>query len=831
MKALAGGQVAIDSNLAGAEALGTGGIVGDSPRPGAGVHPPRRVLPRRLGDVIGVAWVLIAGLAIFVPVFIHGNVLGPFDLLGQISLTKQPGATFHINQNSDLADSLIPWWNLAWQQVHHGHLPLWNPYGGLGMPLAFNWQTAPFSLPALVSYLFPEHWSFTAAAVVNMVVAGMGAYVLGRVMRLGVVASAAVGTIFELSGPFAAWLGYPFPSVLSWAGWIFAFGLLLLRGRHRTGCIVGLAVSVAFSLYGGAPEGFVVLMMATGCFFVVFLACRARWLRGAGPILRPAIDLCVATVAGLALAAPFALPGLQLVAHSVRSTPSGTSALPIHTILYLAFQGYDGLPIYHGGMTVVFGIYGAFYTETAAYVGVAALALGVMAVFLRWHRLEVRAFAVVAVLCLAVIYVPPVHTLATDLPLIGSTIWVRALMPMALALAALAGFGLDLLVRTQNSRRVARGLGVVFSIAALALLSIWIFGQGPLSPAATGVRDHTFIWPAVEIAAGLVAAGFLLFVVRYRTAVAAPVASNGTAGRSGTGFGPTWLRWSGALAAIGLLAVQTAFLVSAGAQMMQSSHQAFPNTPRTRALVNAVGSSTVAFGQGGCARLGLEPNINDAYGVHEFSVYDPIIPKDYFTAWPTDTGTNAGAPLFNEFCPGIFTVAVAREFGVQYVLEVPGTPGPPGSISAGHVGDEDLYRIPGSGQATVAPLVNGKLPADTVAGTPVVVQHQSPSQWHIKTASASPQVLRLHLTAAPGWTATIDGRPLALDTYAGMMLQARIPAGRHTINLQYWPKTLTLGIVLALLSAACLIALLIVSSRRHRRRSALAGTTVGSGGI
>ena len=50
---------------------------------------------------------------------------------------------------------MIPWTTLAWTQVHHGQLPLWNPYSGLGMPLAFNWQSAPFGLPALVGYLFP----------------------------------------------------------------------------------------------------------------------------------------------------------------------------------------------------------------------------------------------------------------------------------------------------------------------------------------------------------------------------------------------------------------------------------------------------------------------------------------------------------------------------------------------------------------------------------------------------------------------------------------------------------------------------------------------------
>jgi hypothetical protein len=611
---------------------------------------------------------------------------------------------------------------------------------------------------------------------------------------------------------------------MSWAGWIFAFGLLLLRGRHRAGCIVGLAVSVAFSLYGGAPEGFVVLMLATACFFVVALICRTRWLRGSGPIRRPAVDLCVGTVAGLALAAPFALPGIQLVNRSVRSTPSITSTLPIHTLLYLAFQGFDGLPIYHHGHLVVFGIYGLFYTETAAYVGAAALALAVTAVVLCWRRIEVRAFAIVAVLCLAVIYVRPIHALASDLPLIGGTIWVRALMPMALALAALAGFGIDLVVRNPMARRVARGLGIVFSIAAVVLFLIWVFGRGKLSPAAAEVRAHSFIWPVVEVVAGLGVAGFLVCVARYRGRSATIAAESGelpaNTGERGL------VRWSGTIAGVGLLAVQTAFLVSAGAQMMQAGPHAFPQTPTTAGLVHAVGSTELAFGRQGCS-LGLLPNVNDAYGVHELEVYDPIIPKDYFTAWPADTGTGAGFPLFNDFCPAVTTLRVAHEFGIGYVLEVAGTPGPKGSVFAGHLGNEDLYRIPGSGEATVAPLVDGNLPPDTVAGTPVRVDHPSPSQWHIVTSSDTPQVLRLHLTDAPGWQATVDGRPLALTSYAGMMLQARIPPGRHTIVLRYWPPALTLGIVLALVSAVCLVGLVVASSRRRRRLTA-SGRGVGA---
>jgi hypothetical protein len=753
-------------------------------------------------------------MAVLVPFLIHGGVFGPFDLLDQAGLTKQPGVAAHIAQNGDLANSLMPWWALDWQQVHHGQLPIWNPYGGLGMPLAFNWQSAPFSLPALVGYLSPLRYAFTVGVMVNIIVAGSGAYVLGRVLGMGVVASAAVGTVFELSGPITAWLGYPFPSVMSWSGWMLAMGLLLLRGRHRAGYIVALALCVAFSLYGGAPEGFVVLILATGVFFAVLLLTRARWLGGSGPILRPGIDLLVATAAGGALGAPFALPAIQLANQSARGSTAATAASPPHVLLYLAFQGFDGLPILHDGHMVVFEVYSLFYTENAMYLGVTALALAAMAMVLHRRRPEVQALSVVTVLCLALVFVPPVVNLADKLPLLGQVSWLRASMPLALVLAVLAGYGVDFVVRSDSARLAARWLGGAFGIAALALADLWIFGRGNLPPDAASVRAHSFIWPVVETVAGLGVAGFLWWVARLRQRSAASTDIQG----AGTGANGA-LRWSGTMAGLGLLAVQTAFLVSAGAQMMESSPHWFPQTRTTQEFAASVGSATVADGSPGC-QLGIGPNDNDPYGVHELAIYDPIIPKKYFTAWSADSGSPSGFPLLYVFCPAVTTVEVAREFGVGYVMEMAGHPGPVGSVFVRYLADEDLYRIPGSGEATVAPLVSGALPADSVVGTPVTVHHPGPSRWTLDTSSDEPQALRLHLTDVPGWHATIDGKPLALEPYAGIMLQARIPAGVHKIVLRYWPQTFTEGIVLALGSATFLVVLVVASSFRKRRRTA-----------
>jgi len=56
------------------------------------------------------------------------------------------------------------------------------------------------------------------------------------------------------------------------------------------------------------------------------------------------------------------------------------------------------------------------------------------------------------------------------------------------------------------------------------------------------------------------------------------------------------------------------------------------------------------------------------------------------------------------------------------------------------------------------------------------------------------------------------------------MLQARIPPGRHTVVLRYWPASITAGIGLAAAAVVGLVvALVIVPTRRRaaaRRREA-----------
>ena len=189
---------------------------------------------RRAGpDVFGLLLVVAAAVAVMAPAVIHGASLGPFDLLSQDGVTRQPGVLVRNGQMTDLIAEMIPWTSLAWTQVHHGQLPLWNPYNALGMPLAFNWQSAPFGIPALLGYLAPLRLAYTVQVMVTLVLAGTGVYVFGRVARLGVMACVMAGVVYELSGSFMGLLGWPIASVMAWTGWLFAAALLVVGGRHR----------------------------------------------------------------------------------------------------------------------------------------------------------------------------------------------------------------------------------------------------------------------------------------------------------------------------------------------------------------------------------------------------------------------------------------------------------------------------------------------------------------------------------------------------------------------------------------------------------------------
>ena len=663
------------------------------------------------------------------------------------------------------------------------------------MPLAFNWESAPLSLPSLIGYLFPVRLAYTVQVLVTIVVAGTGVYVLGKVLRLGMLGCMTAAVAFELCGPFVDNLGWAGSSIWSLAGWILAAMILILRGEKRARMIVFLAIAIAFAIYAGDPEVQVLLALSLVILVLVILLYRVPALGGSGPVIRPLVDLGVAAIAGTALAAPLILPGVQLGGGSNRTAVGADlfpKGLPPKELFHLIFQGFDGLPVLH---SQYFGL--SAYAVTSAYVGVIVLVLAATGLVLRWRRPEVGSFGVLAVALALLVFTPPLVSLLDSK--VADIYWIFALTPLCLAIAVLAGVGMDVVVTSWSGRRVRQTLGLGFVGMAVLLGIIWLVARRGLTPEQASIRAHSFVWPAIEVIVGLA-------VVWMLPKVAAWTRTRLDSSAAGVAAGSL------------LFLVLTGFLISAGTPLYSSSTHYPTSTPAVTALEHVVGTSVVGIGGQPAypEDRGIMVNANLLYDIQEFGAYDPVLPHAYFELYGTPVSEYAA--IGDVLNASITSARAARLYGVRYVLERSGVSGPKGSVFVRKLGDEDLYRIPGATAATLVGLrPNGSLPGMYASGAPVSVTHPSPRAWKMITHSTAPSVLRLRLTNVPGWRATIDGKSVDIDPFARIMLQVRIPPGRHVVELQYWPESLSVGIVLAV-GAACGLAILLTVARFRSRR-------------
>ena len=763
---------------------------------GLGTH-----LASRWIDLACIAWVVLVGIAVLAPALAHGISIGPYDILSQGGLTAH-SAVPNDALLGDQIEQMIPWTNLAWTQVHAGHLPLWNSYNVMGTPLAFNWQSATFSFPALVGYLLPLSLAYTTQVIVTLIVAGCGAYMLCRLLRIGPVASAFAGVAFELCGPFFTWLGWPIAAVFSWLGWILAGFILIQRGQHRARYVVLTGIALAAAVYAGQPDALVVFFMGIAAFVVVSLATLTVRGDQTFRLASSALDTCLAVLLGFLFSAPLALPGLQLLHGSVRSLSGGGS-----------FFGQRAIGASHAFYGFVLGLvalpnYFLFY-----YIGVPVVVLALGTVLFSFRRKYVPAFAALCLLGAVLAFVHPVDAALNALPGLRAIRFPRGVILLAFGTAILGAMGLNRLIRTAR-RTVLIGFGILFAAGGVVLVVVWLTGANRIEGFAV-LGTASYLWVAGGILIGLALVALGVIDLRHRPDVAASQSS-------GMPLRTTWTaprNWGACL----LLALESGFLVIAGISVWSAPPPQANATPAVKQLERIVGSSVVGLGQSDCLNdnLGINPNANILFGIHEYAVYEPLLPSRYYTSWTALTGTSGGYSLASRFCPAFTSASLARRFGVSFVLDHQGAPGPSGAAYVTTIAHEDVYKIPGAGIATLAPMTQGHSSTDAQEETVVPrVSHPDSGTWQVITTASHAQNLRLRLTDVPGWHATLDGRPLGLRPYGDIMLQATVPAGHHVVTVRYLPTSFLYGLILAaigVLGSVVLLSFRPISRRWHRR--------------
>lgn len=771
--------------------------------------------PRRRADVFGVASVVAMACAYLSPALKDGARFGSFDFV--IPLTSLGSGAYREpafnHLNSDVVSQMNAWNFFDWSQIHAGHFPLWNDLSLLGLPQFLNFESSVLSLPDLVSYAVPLRYAFFAAVFVKLLIAGTGAYVLARVLGLGPLGASFAGISFMLSGAFANWLSWPLTDVVAWLGWIAAFAILAYRWPGRLRYVVGLAVSVAFCLYGGFPEANVFVVVSLAVLAVVFVV--TSWVAGAFERrsrsgARPgAFSLGgVGRVAGGGIigglfALPLWWPGLQVLQLAHRRTEGAFPSLPARSLSLLVAQGYYGLPTRDNP----FFLKGWNYYESVSYVGVIVIVLAVVALVRWWRHPTVLALAALCVVVLAVAYqMRSFHPIQHFLNSVaGQVQWERLRSVLGLPLGLLAGLGLETIVRRWRSRLAC---GAFAGATLLMVAIVGVLASRPVAgAAASSVRDRSLIWPAALVALCVVCGvAWGVGIVRD-----AHRGSHSPSARN---------RLLPIAMAGGLWVASAGFLLFAGVGVNSYSHTLYPVTPAIAELQHYVGSDLVGLDDENMTDVqrfvpvGFYPEVNLGYGVAEFAGHDPVLPEQYFSALVP--GSGVGGPGY--FQPDIDTVALARKYGTPYVLALPGLPPVPGASLVADIKGERLYFVPGAARFTVSD-----------GGTVSEVRHPSATEYDLTTRTAARSrgaTLTVRVTDVPGWHASIDGRPAQLRESNGVMWSLAVPAGTHHVRIWYSPQRLIEGLGAAGIGLVALVAWGAIgwwSRRRRRRLSTAAG--------
>lgn len=753
---------------------------------------------QRWCGVLAVLWIVAVSFIFLLPALRRGPELGTTDLLAGGGLTATQGAAAYNPMAADQIRAFQPWASLSWSQVHAGEMPLWNPHSGLGLPLLHNFQSAALSVPMIIGYLTPHRYVYTTAIVTTMLIAGLGALWFCRRLGLRLLPSTFAATSFMLSGSFSGWLGWPMAGTACWLGWALGCVIMLIDAPRRIEYAGGLAIVLASMAYAGHPETLLICYLCIAVFAIAALARQAMRQRDRRCALTSTIALCLSGVAALGLAAPLLLPGLEVVGRATRGVSTGFT-LPASASANVLLAGYHGYPTrgsnYFGPSN---------YFETAAYVGLVALVLVCVALVHSWRKPSVLGLSVVAVLCAVLAYSANIFHLLDHVPLLKTIQWTRALIVFDFALAILAGFGLQAVLDRSDGRATRRA----WWVSTLALSSVvgiaWLHhARASLDSRDAEIRATSLKWAAAQLGV-LVVVGIALSITSQRRS------------SSSSALSPRSTR-TGAAA---LLAVETVFLLTAAPSLWASSSDSFPVTPAVARLKEVVGNDRVGFAR--CETivdvpsLGILAGTNAGYRVSEVSAFDPILPKSYFRSYYDALGEPSAVHGRGGFCPSLTTAELARHFGVSYVLAASGSPPPSGMVFEETIGGEDLYFVPAAGIVTVQP---DTMPASSPDATVATLSGDvnDPASLRTVVDVTTPSTMYFRVTNYDGWTATIDGRGLPLDSWAEAMLSASVPPGHHVIEMRYRPPMWTVGLLLAGASAVAVgVALLSPLWRSHR---------------
>jgi O-antigen/teichoic acid export membrane protein len=470
-------------------------------------------------DILIVAGFLILPLLLYGAVSVGGQTMLPVDNLYQwqpwASQASEQGIEYP--QNGLISDLILenyPWKQFIDDSIRAGEIPLWNPHIFAGTPfLATGQHSAYYPFSALFVVL-PLPSAYGWFAISQLWLAGILAYVLGRVLGLRRPSAAITGLVYQGCG-FLLVSSAVFPMILGAAVWLplllASVEMIIRNATSKRGAggtlpwaVLG-SVALGIQILAGHIEITYYTLLVMAFFALWRLVSKAFALARQdrnpessaavdpddGPdrlrylsLIKAAVWLAGVVIAGFMLGGVQFLPFIEVGQANFREGSATLEqirgwAFPLRRVITFVLPDFFGNPADHQYLDVFTGSsvsystnyygainpHGAFtsswgiknYVEGGIYLGILPLILAVLGIFSAWRlrldrRSEIGFFTVLSALSIAFIFGTPLYAiLYYGLPGINQLHSpFRWVFPLSLAVAVLAGYGMDAIAQTRK---------------------------------------------------------------------------------------------------------------------------------------------------------------------------------------------------------------------------------------------------------------------------------------------------------------------------------------------------------------------------------------------
>ena len=192
-----------------------------------------------------------------------------YHQLSVIPISEADGKNVLFPTTSDLYgifQATKPELKFAIDSISHGEFPFWNPYVGVGQPLAADTTQNLFS-PIAPRYFLPvEFWDVVIFLTIWL--AGFFTFLFLRSLRLGFASSISGGIIYMLSGAFVTNLPDPGVAVIIFTPLILFSIEKIIQNKNPKFIVLG-AVSLACGILGGYPEPVILQIVLAVAYFPI----------------------------------------------------------------------------------------------------------------------------------------------------------------------------------------------------------------------------------------------------------------------------------------------------------------------------------------------------------------------------------------------------------------------------------------------------------------------------------------------------------------------------------------------------------------------------------